>query len=73
MSKKVVAECTGKIAYTHKEKAFKTALRQHKRGYAVHVYRCSFCANWHVGRTTKQPAKIEARDVYGDQIKAFKQ
>lgn len=60
------AGCQGKIAYDSAFKAYRTVLKQRKRGYAVRAYRCSTCAEWHVGRierrpVDKGPAPIELR------------
>lgn len=53
------AWCQGKIAYDSAPKAFRTVLKQRKRGYAVRAYRCSLCAQWHVGRIERKPAPIK--------------
>lgn len=54
-----IAGCKGKIAYDSQFKAFRTVLKQRKRGYAVRAYRCSMCAQWHVGRIERKPAPIK--------------
>lgn len=52
------AGCQGKIAYETQHKAFRTILKQSKRGYAVQAYRCKYCAKWHVGRAEKMPKTL---------------
>lgn len=51
--------CTGKIKYETKEAAEEVAGKNRLKFYPMkqHVYKCSFCRRYHIGKVGKRPGQ----------------
>ena len=56
--------CSGKVYHHSKEKAQRhlARLRHCRVGYVGHIYRCSECFGWHVGRKPKEIRKAMRKE-----------